>query len=62
MLSRDEPHEKMKDEDRWKDGASPLGLPKTRVAKISIGKKKKKKEEEEATPAKGAKGGKGGKK
>lgn len=57
VLKRDERIEKMQYEDRWIEGQSPIGLPKTRVVKTVIGKKKKKaKDEEEATPA--AKGGK----
>jgi len=54
VLSRDERVEKLKADDRWVDGQSPLGLPKVRVQKLVIGKKKKK--EEEADPK--AKGGK----
>ena len=46
--------------DAWKEGDSPLGLPKVRVGKLTMKKKKKKKEEEGAegvaTPAKGAAG------
>jgi len=37
----------MKAEDRWTEGRSPLGLPKVRVIKLVIGKKKKKKSAEE---------------
>ena len=35
----------MKREETWLEGRSPLGLPKTRVAKIVAKKKKKAKEE-----------------
>ncbi len=37
--------------DRWKEGDSPYGLPKVRVFKLAIKKKKKKKEEEGAEGA-----------
>jgi hypothetical protein len=42
----------MKAQDRWEDGQSPLGLPKTRVIKTVVGKKKKKKAKEEEEAAK----------
>jgi small basic protein (TIGR04137 family) len=65
VLTRAERLERLKETDRWKDGDSPLGLPKVRVRKLAMKKKKKtKKEEDEAAPAKGgakaapAKGGK----
>lgn len=40
----------LKDQDRFKDGDSPLGLPKVRVVRAAAGKKKKvkKKDEEDA--------------
>jgi len=56
VLTRDERVEKLKADDRWTDGQSPLGLPKVRVMKLIVGKKKKKEEGED--DAKGAKGGK----
>jgi small basic protein (TIGR04137 family) len=61
VMTRVERLERLKEADRWKDGDSPLGLPKVRVRKMVIKKKKKKKEEEgaegaAATPAAGAKG------
>jgi small basic protein (TIGR04137 family) len=56
VLKRDERIEQMKADEKWHDGQSPLGIPKTRVMKIATGKKKKKVKEEEGTPAKGAKG------
>jgi small basic protein (TIGR04137 family) len=66
VLTRVERLEKLKEADRWKDGDSPLGLPKVRVRKLIMKKKKKKKEEGEgegtaaaATPAAGAAAGKG---
>lgn len=61
VLTRAERIERLKDQDRWKDGDSPLGLAKVRVLKLSMKKKKKKKEEGEegeagaAAPAAGAK-------
>ena len=41
----------MMDEDRWQEGRSPFGLPKTKVVKVVIKKAKKAKEEEK--PAEG---------
>lgn len=43
VLKRSERIERLKTEDRWEDGQSPLGLPKVRVIKTVVGKKKKKK-------------------
>lgn len=69
VLTRVERIGRLRDVDRWKEGDSPLGLPKVRVRKLTMKKKKKKKEEEEgaaaggaATPAAGGKaaGGKAG--
>jgi small basic protein (TIGR04137 family) len=48
VLTRGERIERLKASDRWKEGDSPMGLPKVRVYKISMKKKKKKKEEETA--------------
>ena len=60
VLNRAERLERLKATDRWKDGDSPMGLPKVRVHKMALKKKKKKKEEEgadgAAAPAKGAAG------
>lgn len=57
-MTRVERLERLKEADRWKEGDSPLGLPKVRVRKMTIKKKKKKKEEEgaegAAAPAAGA--------
>jgi small basic protein (TIGR04137 family) len=77
VLTRVERIQRLREADRWKEGDSPLGLPKVRVRKLTMKKKKKKKEEDEgaaaegtaaATPAAAAKpaagkpaGGKGGK-
>ena len=47
VLKRGERIAQMKSEDRWTEGQSPVGLPKTRVKKVVAGKKKKKKKEEE---------------
>ncbi|TWU13645.1 hypothetical protein CA54_24800 [Symmachiella macrocystis] len=47
VLTRAERVAQMKSEDRWVEGRSPLGLPKVRVIKLVIGKKKKKKSAEE---------------
>jgi small basic protein (TIGR04137 family) len=46
VLSRAERLARLQSADRWKEGDSPLGLPKVRVYKLSMKKKKKKKEEE----------------
>jgi small basic protein (TIGR04137 family) len=56
VLSRAERLERLKENDRWSEGMSPIGLPKVRVKKLSLKKKKKTKKEEEegAAPAKGA--------
>ena len=43
VLSRDERIRQMKVDDRWTDGRSPFGLPKLRVVRLVVGKKKKKK-------------------
>jgi small basic protein (TIGR04137 family) len=59
VLNRAERIERLKSADRWKEGDDPLGLPKVRVYKLAIKKKKKKAKEEEegaegAAPATGA--------
>lgn len=51
VLTRVERLERLKEADRWKEGDSPLGLPKVRVRKMTLKKKKKKKEEEGAEGA-----------
>lgn len=43
VLKRAERIEKLKEDDRWVEGQSPLGLPKVRIVKTVVGKKKKKK-------------------
>lgn len=47
VLSRAERIVKLKELEKWQDGQSPLGLPKVRVYKISMKKKKKSKADEE---------------
>ena len=47
VLNRAERIEMLMLQDRWKEGQSPLGLPKVRVQKATIGKKKKKVKTEE---------------
>lgn len=46
VLTRAERLEKLKEAERWKAGSSPLGLPKVRVSKLALKKKKKEKKEE----------------
>ena len=47
VLTRVERIEKMKAEGRWSEGDAAIGLPKVRVQKIAMKKKKKVKKEEE---------------
>ena len=47
VLTRAEQLARLQEAGLWKDGDSPLGLPKVRVFKLAIKKKKKKKEEGE---------------
>jgi small basic protein (TIGR04137 family) len=58
VLSRAERIAKLKEQERWQDGRSPLGLPKVRVQKLAMKKKTPKKEEAAegaaAKPAAGA--------
>ena len=58
VLSREERINQMRVDEKWIEGGNPFGLPKTRVAKQTVGKKmkKEKKEEDAAAPAAGAKG------
>jgi small basic protein (TIGR04137 family) len=51
VLTRVERIARLQEADRWKEGDSPLGLPKVRVRKLAMKKKKKKKEEEGAEGA-----------
>lgn len=63
VLSRAERIGKLKEQDRWTDGRSPLGLPKVRVFKLAMKKKKAAKAPEaEAGKAGAAKPAAGGKK
>jgi small basic protein (TIGR04137 family) len=48
VLTRDERIKQMKADDRWTDTQSPFGLPKLRVVRLVVGKKKKKKAAEDA--------------
>jgi small basic protein (TIGR04137 family) len=48
VLTRVERIARLTEADAWKEGDSPLGLPKVRVRKLTMKKKKKKKEEEGA--------------
>jgi len=45
VLSRAERISRLKEQDHWPEGRSPLGLPKVRVQKMVMKKKKKAKEE-----------------
>jgi small basic protein (TIGR04137 family) len=51
VLTRGERILRLQDEERWKEGRSPFGLPKVKVVKI---KKAKKAAKEEEKPAEGA--------
>lgn len=48
VLTRAERIVQLKDNGRWEEGDSPLGLPKVRVKKLVLKKKKKKAKEEDA--------------
>jgi small basic protein (TIGR04137 family) len=54
VLTRAERITKLKEQEHWQEGRSPLGLPKVRVQKMTM-KKKKVKKEEGAEGAAGAK-------
>lgn len=47
VLKRAERIQVLREQDRWTEGQSPVGLPKVRIVKIAAGKKKKKKKEDE---------------
>lgn len=51
VLTRAERLTKLREVDRWKEGDSPLGIPKVRVMKLALKKKKKAKAEEGAEGA-----------
>jgi small basic protein (TIGR04137 family) len=53
VMTRVERIQRLREADRWKEGDSPLGLPKVRVRKLTMKKKKKKKEDEEGATAEG---------
>jgi len=53
VLTRAERIAKLKEQERWHEGRSPIGLPKVRVYKMSMKKKKKAKAEEGAEAAAG---------
>jgi small basic protein (TIGR04137 family) len=57
VLTRAERIAKLKEAERWKDGQSVLGLPKVRVLKMAMKKKKKAKAEEGAEGEAAAAGG-----
>ncbi len=62
VLSRAERIAKMEENGKWADGSSPFGLPKTRVQKVVLKKKKEKTEgDAAAAPAAGAKAAAGAK-
>jgi small basic protein (TIGR04137 family) len=54
VLSRAERIARLKEQERWQEGRSPLGLPKVRVVKMTMKKKKKAKEEGAEGAAAGA--------
>ena len=58
VLTRAERIARLKEQERWAEGRSPLGLPKVRVQKMAMKKKKKAKDEAAegaaAKPAAGA--------
>jgi small basic protein (TIGR04137 family) len=54
VLTRGERIKVLMDEERWKEGRGPYGLPKVRVLKIAAKKGKAKKEEAAAAPEEGA--------
>lgn len=51
VLKRAERIQVLREQDRWVEGQSPVGLPKVRIVKIVTGKKKKKKAEDEEDEA-----------
>jgi small basic protein (TIGR04137 family) len=56
VMKRDERIAVLESEERWQAGRSPLGLPKVRIAKTALNKKKKKKTKEEADTTAAAEG------
>lgn len=57
VYTREERINLLKTDEKWVDGQCPTGLPKQRVFRATVGKKKKKEKKEEEV----AKGGKGAK-
>lgn len=51
VLTRAERVAKLKEQELWQEGRSPIGLPKVRVPKLSMKKKKKAKEDGEGEAA-----------
>ena len=49
VLNRAERLEKLKETERWQDGDSVFGLPKVRIEKVALKRKKKAKKVEEET-------------
>ncbi|MBA3312160.1 MAG: small basic protein [Planctomycetota bacterium] len=47
VLTREERIERLKEQERFADGTSPMGLPKVRIVKTVVGKKKKKEKKED---------------
>ena len=47
VYSREERIDLLKADEKWVDGQSPIGLPKQRVFRATVGKKKKKEKKEE---------------
>ena len=62
VLTRAERIAKLKEQDHWTEGRSPLGLPKVRVQKMAMKKKVKKKDEAAEGAAKPAAAAGGAKK
>ena len=48
VLTREERIQRLKEQERFGEGTSPIGLPKVRIVKTVVGKKKKKEKKEEA--------------
>jgi small basic protein (TIGR04137 family) len=48
VLTREERIARLREQERFADGTSPIGLPKVRIVKTVVGKKKKKEKKEEA--------------
>jgi small basic protein (TIGR04137 family) len=57
VLKRGERIKTLQDDERWKEGRSPFGLPKVKVHKIVIKKAKKAKEEEKKEGEEGGEAG-----